>query len=118
MGVRERVWPARTSRATSETARPVGTGCPGKKVGSGTNPVGDRGRYGALAIRPVGIGEYPVSTNCCRCLATRPLVVRESASTARQNEEVLKLFMLLGDKADGDRDCKCGLMNGMPWIRQ
>lgn len=95
MGVRERFWPAGACRATSETAKPVGTGTGGERVDSGTNPVGDRGRCGSLATRPVGMGKYPVPTGCRGGLATRPLAECDSASDAKKNEEVPKTFMLL-----------------------
>lgn len=104
IGVRERFWPAGTSRATSETARPVGTGGPGEKVDSGTDPVGDRGRSRALALRPVGIGRYPVLTGCHGGLATRALAVWDSASTAKMNEEVSKPFILWKGIANGSRN--------------
>lgn len=43
MGIREIFWPACACRATSEIARPVGTGGPRAKVDFGTGLVADRG---------------------------------------------------------------------------
>lgn len=94
MGVRERFWPACACRATSEIARPVGMGGLRAEIDSGTGPVADRGRCGDLAIRPVGIGKCPVPSCCRRGLATRALVVEDSASSNRPSKKASKSFIM------------------------
>ncbi|MCJ1424375.1 hypothetical protein MMC29_002263 [Sticta canariensis] len=101
IGIRERFWPACACRATSEIARPVGTGGPRAKVDSGTGPVADRGRCGDLAIMPVGIGKSPVPKCCRGGLATRPQVVEDSTSTNKPSMKALKSFILGEDNQMG-----------------